>query len=270
MRARLLVQDGTQLIAKQGKPNASTLDVEESLQTLNVEQSLQKLREAKGLDPRLEFDPERLTDRLAGRAWLDRARSLAAHNPRGAKAALEKAQSLLAGLDPQEPKHFVTLNPETQQRHHAALAALRMNLGVSIESAGATLCRTGFPDDALALYEHACALDPHLSVSAAFWNKLSWHGSLQGVDGAKRFGFAAELALAMDPSNGNYRDTRGLTRALEGDREGALRDFEEAFLWFSGKYLHRKERREWISLLRSSKAVEQIFTPDVLKRLKKE
>jgi|GEM_PF-427858 len=260
VHARLLVEEGTRLIANQGKQNASTLELKESLE---------KFREAKGLDPRLEYDPERLANRQAGRVWLARARSLAAHDPPAAKAALEKAKSLLGGLNPQEPNQFATLDPETQQRLHAALAAQRMNLGLSVESAGVTFCKNGFPDDALALYEHACALDPLLSVSANFWNSLCWHGSLQGADGAKGFGFAADLALALEPANGNYRDTRGLARALQGDREGAARDFE-AYLWFSANYRYRKERREWISLLRSPKPVEQIFTPEVLKRLKKE
>src|SRR5208282_1570008 len=217
VHARLLVEEGTRLIANQGKQNASTLELKESLE---------KFREAKGLDPRLEYDPERLANRQAGRVWLARARSLAAHDPPAAKAALEKAKSLLGGLNPQEPNQFATLDPETQQRLHAALAAQRMNLGLSVESAGVTFCKNGFPDDALALYEHACALDPLLSVSANFWNSLCWHGSLQGADGAKGFGFASDLALALEPANGNYRDTRGLARALQGDREGAARDFE--------------------------------------------
>ena len=260
VRAELLVEDGTKLIADQGKQNTSTLELKESLQ---------KFGEAKGLDPRLELDPDQLADRLAGRVWVERARSLAAHDSRGAKAALEKARSLLGGLKPQEPKHLVTLDPETQQRHHAALAAVRLNLGLPVESAGVTFCKNGLPNDALALYEHAVALDPLLSVSSDFWNRLCWTGSLQGADGAKRFGFAADLALALEPANGNYRDTRGLARALQGDREGAIRDFE-AFLWFATNHLYRKERRQWISLLRSPKPVEQIFSPEVLKRLKKE
>jgi hypothetical protein len=92
-------------------------------------------------------------------------------------------------------------------------------------------------------------------------------GSLQGRDGAKRFAFAADLALAFEPANGNYRDVRGLARALQGDREGAIRDFE-AYRWYSTNYKYRKERQEWIRLLRSGTPVERIFTPDVLKVMK--
>ena len=58
-------------------------------------------------------------------------------------------------------------------------------------------------------------------------------------------------------------------RALLGDREGAIKDFE-VFLWSCTEHKRREERREWIRLLRSPKPVEQIFTPEVLKRLKKE
>jgi WD40 repeat protein/tetratricopeptide (TPR) repeat protein len=260
VRARLLVHDGTELISRQGAQNTSTVEVAESIELY---------REAKGLDPTLQFDPERLADRQAGRAWLIRARSLATHDASRAQDAIEKAKRLLGSLEPREPNQFATSDPEMLKRHYAALAALPTNFGRSIESAGINLCRNGFPDEALTLYKHACAVDPLLWVSANFWNQLCWSGSAQGADAAKRFGFAADLALALEPANTSFQDTRGLARALKGDRERAVRDFE-AYLWFSTNYQIRKERRNWISLLRSSKPVDQIFTSEVLKLLKKE
>jgi WD40 repeat protein len=260
VHARLLVQDGIQLILNQSFQN---------MQMLELKDSLQKFREAKALDPKLEFDPERLANLHASRIWLIRANTLSTYNPKEARAALEKAKSLLVGLEPRQPNQLATPKLETPERVLGALSSLRFTLGSSIEAAGIMLCKQGFPDDALALYQHGRDLDPLLSVSAQFWNTLSWHGSLQGVNGAKRLGFASDLALALDPANGDYRDTRGLRRVLEGDQEGAIGDFE-AYVWYSTNYRYRQERQEWVRRLRSGTPVEQIFTPEVLNGLKKE
>jgi len=252
VRARLLVMQG-QTDAHARKPD----------------EAIRKFRQAKELDKDLELDPERLRDQLVARAWLDQARSIAPTNPEAAKDALKKGQALLAGLAPKEPKRGLTIDPEKQVRLYSALSATALNLGPAINSASYALCKKGSVDDAYSLYEQACDIDPLLNVPANFWNNLCWFSALRGAEGAKQFAFAGDLAVALEPGNADYRDTRGLARALQGHRKGAIRDFE-AFLWSCGKYKQRKERREWIRLLRSDTPVDQLLTPEVLKRLKQE
>jgi hypothetical protein len=69
-------------------------------------------------------------------------------------------------------------------------------------------------------------IDPAL-VSAIDWNNVCWQGSAQGI--AREVMPACEKAVNMGPTNVSYRDSRGLARALTGDTEGAIADFQ-AFL----------------------------------------
>jgi WD40 repeat protein len=252
VRARLLVVQG-QADAQARKP----------------EDAMRNFRQAKELDTDLELDPERLCNRLVGRAWLDQARTIAPTNPDGAKDALKKGQALLAGVAPQEPKRSLTIDPDKQVRLYSALSFTVLTLGPVIGSAGQALCKKGSVADAYSLYEQACDIDPLLNVPANFWNGLCWFSSLRGAEGSKQFAFAGDLAVALEPGNVGHRDTRGLARALQGDRKGAISDFE-AYLWYCPNYKKRQERREWIRLLRSDTPVEKFLTPEVLKRLKQE
>lgn len=81
-------------------------------------------------------------------------------------------------------------------------------------------------------------------MPAEYWNNLCWFATLErGAQGAKQFYFSGDLAVALDPSNPGRRDTRGLARALVGDRDGAIRDFQ-AYLWSCTEQKEREERRE--------------------------
>ena len=238
-------------------------------QARKSEDATRKFREAKELDKDLEFEPEHLANLLVGRAWLDQARYSAPTNPEGAKDALRKARAMLAGVAPHEPKRAPAIDVERQIRLYATLPAAFQTLSFSLDAAGLALCKKGSIDDAYSLYEQVCAIDPHLNVPANFWNYLCWFSSLRGAAGAKQFAFAGDLAVALDPGNVGRRDTRGLARALTGDRKGEIQDFE-AYLWACANYKERKERQEWIRLLRSDTPVDQFFTPAVLKRLRQE
>ena len=172
-------------------------------------------------------------------------------------------------MKPQEPKRPEAIDLEKQVRLFPTLSSLRLNLDPSSNPALRGLCRQGSVDEAYSIYERACTVDPLLDIPAMFWNSLCWYACLGGVDGAKRYSFAGELAIALEPENDGFRDTRGLSRALLGNREGAISDFE-AFISFAQNYRRRKERREWIRLLRLGLPIDQIFTPEVRERLKGE
>lgn len=82
-------------------------------------------------------------------------------------------------------------------------------------------------------------------------NNTCWFGNLNGF---ANIGLpAADKAVGLYPENGNYRDTRGVARAIGGDLPGALADFEAYVAWAerTGKERSTVERRRrWIGELR--------------------
>ncbi len=78
--------------------------------------------------------------------------------------------------------------------------------------------------EAIAAYDQAQKLDPQVEISANDWNSLCWYGSLH--ESAKEVMFACEKAVKLASNHGNIRHSRGLARALTGDYQGAIADFE--------------------------------------------
>jgi regulator of sirC expression with transglutaminase-like and TPR domain len=80
--------------------------------------------------------------------------------------------------------------------------------------------------------------------------------------------FAAERAIKSDPENINYRDTRGLIRALTGDVSGAIEDFK-VFVAGAKNYPPKmvEQRHLWLAALALEK---NPFTDDVLAQLRAE
>ena len=77
--------------------------------------------------------------------------------------------------------------------------------------------------------------------------------------------FACEQAVQLAPDNAGYRDSRGLARALTGNTQGAIEDFQ-AFVnspEFDEQF--RNKRKQWIELLKKGK---NPFTDEVLEDLK--
>ena len=112
---------------------------------------------------------------------------------------------------------------------------------------GESFARHGVIEEAIADYAEAQELDPTLEISAGSWNNLCWSGSLWG-HAADVIG-ACEHAVELVPDRGDYRDSRGLARALMGDYAGAIEDFEFAVeRWKEeDEYEPRGPRREaWI------------------------
>jgi Tol biopolymer transport system component len=92
-------------------------------------------------------------------------------------------------------------------------------------------------------------------------NNLCWGGSLQGY--AKPVLPACEEAVKLSPNSTYIRDSRGLARALSGNIQGAILDFQYVVDNDSGDWV--KERRQWIEDLKAGK---NPFTPEVLESLK--
>ncbi len=70
------------------------------------------------------------------------------------------------------------------------------------------------------------------------------------------------------PEDGGKCDSRGLARALTGDIEGAIEDFQAFVEWADNRteYEKRKaQRQQWIKALQAG---ENPFTPELFKELR--
>lgn len=90
------------------------------------------------------------------------------------------------------------------------------------------------------------------NISHWEWGSLCWWGALYNQ--AERVYFACERAVELDPENAQIRDSRGVARALLGDFEGAIEDFE-AFVATGADFGFTEEdlllRESWIEDLQA-------------------
>ncbi len=130
---------------------------------------------------------------------------------------------------------------------------------------GAFFEREDNPKHAMAAYTSALAFDSTLTFGNDgpwFWNALCWTGSRTGH--AAEVLPACERAVALaDEWKYWAHDSRGLARALTGDVEGAIVDFE-VFIAETAYDDGRAVRQGWIDALRRG---ENPFTPEVLRAL---
>jgi WD40 repeat protein len=103
------------------------------------------------------------------------------------------------------------------------------------------------------------ASDPEVS------NFVCWWGSLYGF--ASEVVASGENAVRLAPTSVDYRDTRGVTRALLKDYEGATADFEYVIAGSTPDSLIVRERSGWIRNLRRG---QDPFNPNELKQLRLE
>jgi uncharacterized protein YjbI with pentapeptide repeats len=128
---------------------------------------------------------------------------------------------------------------------------------------------------AIQAYQEAQIIDTGLEIAAWIWDLLCWFGSLHNQ--AAEILFASEKATHSDPDSPIYRDTRGLVRALTGDLQGAIEDFESVLekigdnrgyeneYRFLGFEDNTQQRREWLEALRLG---QNPFTPEILEELR--
>ncbi len=128
---------------------------------------------------------------------------------------------------------------------------------------GEQLALQGSIPDAIAAYSEAQARDSTLTVSGSSWTALCWYGSLWGY--AADVMTTCEEAVALVPEEGWIRNSRGVARALTGDTDGAIADFE-AFVAWTSVDADREQCQGWIDALRAG---TNPFTPDLLELLRK-
>jgi tetratricopeptide (TPR) repeat protein len=176
---------------------------------------------------------------------------------KSAIAAFQKAQRLDPDIDLDPTTKSIEKDPQAVAQKFADLGAPKRKLQ---EAFG--LARLHDTDKALKAYAEAEKLDPLLATDANFWNRRAWYLTLGGnaKSGLEASEKAVRLAGKYLP---NYRDTRGVARALTGDTQGAIQDFE-AFIASDPVERKKAQRQEWINALRRG---QMPFTPELLETL---
>jgi tetratricopeptide (TPR) repeat protein len=126
---------------------------------------------------------------------------------------------------------------------------------------GKKFVEEGKVKEAIAAYAKAQQLDPKVEIDADSWNSLCWGGSLRRH--AADVMFACEKAVQLAPDDGGIRDSRGLARALTGNTQGAIEDFEAYIAQTDDKKI-KSQRQRWVKDLRAGK---NPFTDAELKKL---
>ena len=129
---------------------------------------------------------------------------------------------------------------------------------------GVALARDGNIEVGKNTIEEVLSLDSGPAETAGYWNSLCWYGAIWGH--AQDVLAACDEAVEEAPENGSPRDSRGISRALTGDLEGAVADFEEFVRW-TVLTEARTERLRWIEALQHG---ENPLTEEVLIRLREE
>jgi WD40 repeat protein len=173
-----------------------------------------KFREAKNLDSTYPVAEVR---RLAAESLAADGRKVALDGDlSGALEDFRKAKLLYADAK---------LDPESVARHWMAVGKLRQGKSLLDQVEDRTsdkATRSALWPDASAAYSQVLDADKTLKLSARDWNGLCWYGSLLGR--ARDALTACDHAVDLDPDP-NFRDSRGLARALTGQFPGAIEDF---------------------------------------------
>jgi uncharacterized protein YjbI with pentapeptide repeats len=143
-------------------------------------------------------------------------------------------------------------------------------------SQGIDECKRGNVSAAMQAYQNAQLIDTGLEIDANTWDLLCWVGALYNQ--AADILYASEKATHAKPDSPIYRDTRGLVRALTGDLQGAIEDYQsvlekvDRFKAFNNTYRSvnfgdAEQIREWLKALQLG---ENPFTPEALEALRKQ
>jgi tetratricopeptide (TPR) repeat protein len=116
---------------------------------------------------------------------------------------------------------------------------------------GEKLVNEGKVKEALAAYREAQRLKPTWKLPSESWDSLCRYGSLHGQ--AAEVMHACENAVMLAPKNGEFRDSRGIARALTGNKQGASEDFQ-AYIKSSKSDEGKKQRQGWIDALKTGKS----------------
>ncbi|WP_434685150.1 nSTAND1 domain-containing NTPase [Pseudanabaena minima] len=89
---------------------------------------------------------------------------------------------------------------------------------------GEQLAKEGDIKGAIVTYNEAVKRNPNIKISGTSWNTLCWKGSI--YNSASEVIFACNNAVNLEPDNLDIRQNRSIAKALIGDSNGAISEFE--------------------------------------------
>ncbi|MGB8698100.1 MAG: tetratricopeptide repeat protein, partial [Thermosynechococcaceae cyanobacterium] len=137
---------------------------------------------------------------------------------------------------------------------------------------GVVYARKGNAQSALRDFNRAVQLEPN---AVAALSALCWNGSLLGRAAQVMPACEKAITVAQVPEKDLYRDSRGLARAMTGNVQGAIADFQAFMQWttsdiakayYDASDLQKRttRRQNWIQALQSH---QNPFTPTLLQEL---
>jgi hypothetical protein len=94
---------------------------------------------------------------------------------------------------------------------------------------------------------------PQFSVPMETWNSVCWAGALRGQAEAVLPACDFAVERSDDDETGPAHDSRGVVRALLGNRNGAIEDFSAFLDWAEDEGIEEEKvslRRHWLTVLR--------------------
>ncbi|MBD1861499.1 MULTISPECIES: WD40 repeat domain-containing protein [Trichocoleus] len=220
----------------------------------NVGDAVTKFQQALAWNSELKLEPKQKAQDLAqSQQLLTEGEDLAKQeNLQGTIAKFKEAVKLDPSLE---------IKPENQAKQLVA-AALTQKAQALVEEKKYK--------EASSTYAKAQELEPD-TVVVDFLNSLCWQGSLNGA--AQDVLKSCEQVASLAPEHGGIRDSRGVARALTGNAQGAIADFQAFINWVSEENQGsdakevKAQRQRWIIALKAGK---NPFTPEELKKLREE
>ena len=149
------------------------------------------------------------------------------------------------------------INPEKEANKYAAIGLINKGHRLAMDE--------GKIVDAVKAFDDAQKLDPDIKIFAWEWDTLCWYGSAWGY--AEKVLNACEKAVELEPTNGLFREGRGLARALSGNYAGAIEDFTYFVIQEQDSYSAERinARKEWIKQLKADQNPFDQKTLDALR-----
>ncbi|MCG5056617.1 MAG: AAA-like domain-containing protein [Limnoraphis sp. WC205] len=229
-----VTEDERRLCGVEASATAWFLQGEQSAGKGKIDEAVDRFKQAVKLDSNFSLSSAKIL--------VERGESLARND--------KVNEAILAFQTALEFDPSLTFNPENKAN---AIASI---------SEGRTLVENGKIDEALAQFEKAQKLDADLKIDAWDWYTLCWNGSLNKQ--AEKVMFACENAVKLTPKSETFINSRGVARALTGDFEGAIKDFEMFVEWANDEE-NKARRKGWIESLKKG---ENPFTDEVLEGLR--
>ncbi|MGD1804937.1 eIF2A-related protein [Dapis sp. BLCC M126] len=201
-----------------------------------------------------EIDPEIVAKKFVAFGKVEKGKIEAkAGKIESAISIFKKAQELSPEID---------LDPDTKAKEiDPEIVANKFAAPGKVEE-GIFLAKEGKIEEAISLYDEAQKLDLDVEIDAYDWGVLCKFGSLNNQ--AQNVIFACEKALELSPNDDEIRSYRGIAKALTGDYQGAIDEFQ-VFVDLMKDEEEKVKVEGWIENLKKG---ENPITSEVLEELK--